>query len=216
MSSCPRSIRRPTAGSASTPTEPSIGGLAELVERPDLVGHPQFGNIAGRIAARAEWDAIVRAYTAVRPTSEVLGSAKELRVPAARVNDGRSILSEEQVIAREFYQTDPATGVRSPRPHYLRNGSRPAIGLPAPSTRGRPAWRACPAAAAGPTPATGELPLAGVKVLDLTAWWAGPAVAQLLAAMGADAVHVESLAHLDPMRLASAVRCSWDAIAGGN
>jgi crotonobetainyl-CoA:carnitine CoA-transferase CaiB-like acyl-CoA transferase len=179
--------------------------FAELVERPDLVGHPQFGNIAGRIAQRAEWDAIVRAYTAVRPTSEVLARAEELRVPAARVNDGRSVLTEEQVIARDFYATDAATGVRSPRPHYLRNGERPATGGPAPAlgaddpeklTRDRPAVT---------REASGELPLAGVKVLDLTAWWAGPAVSQVLAAMGAEAVHVESLAHLDPMRLASAV-----------
>ncbi len=179
--------------------------FAELVERPDLVGHPQFGNIAGRIAARAEWDAIVRAYTGVRPTSEVLRRAEELRVPAARVNDGRSILDEEQVIARDFYATDPATGVRSPRPHYLRNGKRPVTGRPAPElgaddpatlTRERPA---------APDKPTGKLPLDGLKVLDLTAWWAGPAVSQVLAAMGADAVHVESLAHLDPMRLASAV-----------
>ena len=179
--------------------------FAELVERPDLVGHPQFGNIAGRIAGRAEWDAIVRAYTGVRPTSEVLRRAEELRVPAARVNDGRSVLTEEQVIEREFYATDPQTGVRSPRPHYLRNGRRPATGGPAPELGADDAAalsRERPETTRNPT---GELPLAGVKVLDLTAWWAGPAVAQVLAAMGAEAIHVESLAHLDPMRLASAV-----------
>jgi crotonobetainyl-CoA:carnitine CoA-transferase CaiB-like acyl-CoA transferase len=179
--------------------------FAELVERPDLVGHPQFGNIAGRIAARAEWDAIVRAYTAVRPTSQVLARAEELRVPAARVNDGRSVLAEEQVIARDFYATDPATGVRSPRPHYLRNGERPATGRPAPALGGDDPAKLARERLRPSGPARGELPLDGVKVLDLTAWWAGPAVAQVLAAMGAEAIHVESLAHLDPMRLASAV-----------
>ncbi len=179
--------------------------FAELVERPDLVGHEQFGNIAGRIAARAEWDAIVRAYTGVRPTSEVLKRAEELRVPAARVNDGSSVLTEEQVIARDFYATDPATGVRSPRPHYLRNGRRPATGGPAPELGVDDPATLLRERAESTRPPTGELPLAGVKVLDLTAWWAGPAVSQVLAAMGAEAIHVESLAHLDPMRLASAV-----------
>jgi crotonobetainyl-CoA:carnitine CoA-transferase CaiB-like acyl-CoA transferase len=42
-------------------------------------------------------------------------------------------------------------------------------------------------------------------VLDITSWWAGPAHTQLLAAMGADVVHVESIAHPDPMRYAAAV-----------
>ncbi len=139
-------------------------------------------------------------------TAEVLARAEELRVPAARVNDGRTVIDEEQVVARDFYATDPATGVRSPRPHYLRNGRRPAPGRSrpprwAPMTRQSPGPRTPPAAG---EPRGESCRSTGVKVLDLTAWWAGPAVAQVLAAMGAQAVHVESLAHLDPMRLASA------------
>jgi crotonobetainyl-CoA:carnitine CoA-transferase CaiB-like acyl-CoA transferase len=182
--------------------------FAELVGRPDLVGHPQWGNIAGRSADRAGWDAIVRAYTAVRPTAEVLERAEQLRVPAARVNSGRTVLAEEHLIAREFYATDPSdpdNGVRMPRPHYLRNGIRPAQAGPAPELGADDGGALLRPRADLTAPASGELPLDGVKVLDLTAWWAGPAVAQVMAAMGADAIHVESLTHLDPMRLASAI-----------
>ena len=178
--------------------------FAELIERPDIVGHPTWGQIPGRIANRAEWDALVRAYTTSHTTAEVLERAEELRVPTARVNDGRTVLEEAQTIARDFYPTD-ADGVRAPRPHYLRNGKRPEPVGPAPELgadsataliRQRPELTSAP---------SGALPLDGVKVLDLTAWWAGPAVAQLLAAMGAEAIHIESLTHLDPMRLASAI-----------
>ena len=92
----------------------------------------------------------------------------------------------------------PASGAPLPVARELPPTPPPELGAddPASLTRERPALSQRPA---------GELPLAGVKVLDLTAWWAGPAVSQVLAAMGADAIHVESLAHLDPMRLASAV-----------
>ena len=45
------------------------------------------------------------------------------------------------------------------------------------------------------------LPLAGLKVLDLTSWWAGPSSTQFLAAMGAEVIHVESTSHPDGMRL---------------
>lgn len=39
----------------------------------------------------------------------------------------------------------------------------------------------------------------------MTCWWAGPSNTQILAAMGADVIHVESIAHADPMRYAAAV-----------
>jgi crotonobetainyl-CoA:carnitine CoA-transferase CaiB-like acyl-CoA transferase len=185
-----------------------FAAFAELVGRPDLVGHPQWGHLMGRLGARDEWNAIVRAYTEPHTTAEVLARAGELRVPAARVNDARSLLHEDHLIARDFYARDPADpehGVRAPRPHYLRNGRRPAQAGPAPPLGAELAAALRRERPPTSQPPSDELPLAGLKVLDLTAWWAGPTVSHLLATMGGEAIHVESLTHLDPMRLASAV-----------
>jgi crotonobetainyl-CoA:carnitine CoA-transferase CaiB-like acyl-CoA transferase len=46
--------------------------------------------------------------------------------------------------------------------------------------------------------------MAGLKVLDLTCWWAGPAATGLFASLGADVVHVESAQRIDGMRPAAA------------
>ncbi|HMC71992.1 MAG TPA: CoA transferase, partial [Mycobacteriales bacterium] len=67
------------------------------------------------------------------------------------------------------------------------------------------AWPAAPAR----TPvddAPGERPLEGVKVLDFTAFWAGPFATAWLRAMGADVIKVEAVQRPDGIRFSAAVR----------
>jgi hypothetical protein len=63
------------------------------------------------------------------------------------------------------------------------------------------------------------LPLAGVRVIDLTTFWAGPFAACYLAAVGADVVKVESIQRPDGMRFAGAIPkeqlWEWSAVFAG-
>lgn len=70
-----------------------------------------------------------------------------------------------------------------------------------------PAWDA---STSGPDPAGRGLPLEGVRIVDLTAFWAGPAATHLLAAFGADVVKVESIQRPDGIRYSGGMRTDVD------
>ena len=55
-----------------------------------------------------------------------------------------------------------------------------------------------------------RLPLDGVRVVDLTAFWAGPAATHPLAAFGADVVKVESIQRPDGIRYSGGMRNDVD------
>ncbi len=44
------------------------------------------------------------------------------------------------------------------------------------------------------------LPLDGIRVIDVSMWFAGPMASRLLADMGAEVIKIESLRHIDPWR----------------
>lgn len=176
-----------------------------MIDRPDLLETAEFANLNTRIQRADEWNAMVRAWTTQHTTDEIVELAAALRIPVAPVADGRMLIEMDHPRERELYVTAPSGEFLMPRRPYLIDGERDRPPLPAPAVG---AHDDVPHAVRRdrPTPPSTyrpDLPLAGLKVLDMTAWWAGPSATGVLAALGADVIHLESTRRVDGVRLAS-------------
>jgi crotonobetainyl-CoA:carnitine CoA-transferase CaiB-like acyl-CoA transferase len=172
-----------------------------LIERSDLADDAALAQVAGRMARFAEWNEIVHAWTRRHTTAEIVERASLLRIPVAPVLDGKRVLEHEQLVARGVFREEPRGSFRYPRPPWIIAGEQAPPARPAPRL-GEHTGRVEARAPRRPAPA-GEaaLPLAGLRVLDLTAWWAGPAATQMLALLGAEVIHVEACRRPDGMRM---------------
>jgi crotonobetainyl-CoA:carnitine CoA-transferase CaiB-like acyl-CoA transferase len=173
-----------------------------LIERPDLLDDKELATFGGRVARGQEWRDIVHAFMGRHDVADIVERAAALRIPVAPVLNGDTVRTNEHLTARGVFVDNPA-GFVQPRPPYLIDGEhvRPFTRAP---RLGEHTGRIEPRPAPEPTDPSADpdaLPLAGVKVLDLTSWWAGPSSTHFLALMGAEVIHVESVNHPDGMRL---------------
>jgi crotonobetainyl-CoA:carnitine CoA-transferase CaiB-like acyl-CoA transferase len=158
------------------------------VGKPEWLDDEELRAVGTRFARRREFLAGVHEYTTKRTSAEVLADAGDYRIPAAPVLDGAAATGFDQFVERGVHSPSPMGGFRRPRPPFRITPGTNSVPKPA---------------AELPVSGPGSLPLAGVRVLDLTAWWAGPAMPHALACLGADVVKVESVARPDPMRFST-------------
>ncbi|OBH22017.1 CoA transferase [Mycobacterium sp. E3247] len=180
-----------------------------MVECPQLEEIEQLRFQIGRWAYRDLIREQIRPWLAERTVEEIVELGQLFRLPIAALGNGSTIRDMEYVTQRGAFVANPA-GFHQPRPPWLMSACAPAppgaAPVPGEADDEKPWSPREPGADSAPR----TLPLAGVRIVDLTAFWAGPAATHLLAAFGADVVKVESIQRPDGIRYSGGMRTDVD------
>lgn len=185
-----------------------------LVERVDWMDDASLGSAVERERRRDELTAHIDAWAATRTTAEILDLAAVLRVPAAPVGTGATVPTIDHFADQGMFVETPRGGFVQPATPYRLHGKvgLPPLGPPPALGEHTAEWaqrarqaRAAPQAPRRPSQG-GRLPFDDLRVVELTAFWAGPSAAQFLGMHGAEVIKIESPARPDGMRTLSTRR----------
>jgi crotonobetainyl-CoA:carnitine CoA-transferase CaiB-like acyl-CoA transferase len=173
-----------------------------------MVEHPEWTEDPKLFLERTALAPAIDAWIAAHSVDEVLDLTSAFRIPNAPIADGANVTTFEHFRTRGSFVANPRDGAANPRPPYRLGAARlrepapaPRLGADSIDALVRPEVFAAEGAPAAPP----DLPFQGLRVLDMTGYWAGPLASHVLALLGAEVIHLEAATRPDGARLVGGV-----------
>jgi crotonobetainyl-CoA:carnitine CoA-transferase CaiB-like acyl-CoA transferase len=148
-----------------------------------MVGHPEWMDDPKLFLDRTALMPTIDAWIAEQKVDALLELASAFRIPNAPLVNGANATTFDHFQKRETFVTNPTDGATNPGPPYRISPTAATSERVAVSAKDR------------------ALPLRGIRVLEMTAFWAGPLVGSMLGMLGAEVIHLESASRPDGARL---------------
>jgi crotonobetainyl-CoA:carnitine CoA-transferase CaiB-like acyl-CoA transferase len=173
-----------------------------------MVGLPEFGEHQLAIMLggpeRDEFFAKAQPFLDSMTVADLVDLSQAMRIPAAPVTEGDTILDCPQYAERGFFIETATDAWRFTRPgapfRFSKTPVPPPLPAPTLGRDARPTWgKRGPRRRDDSVPDV-AFPFAGLKVFDLSTFWAGAYLTCYLGAFGADVIKVESIQRPDGHR----------------
>ncbi len=168
-----------------------------MIDRPDMMDDTRLTTLATWRTAVAEVREMVAEWAANFTKQEIYHTAQAMRIAITPVNTTKDLAESTQLAARNWWRevTNSAAGaVKIPGPpwNFSSGPTGPQAGAP---RLGEHTGMKLPAREVRTAPApesADDLPFAGLRVLEVTANWAGPFAGRQLGDLGADVIKIET------------------------